>query len=186
MYFSHTLSFSCTSRMPIILMLVCLMLSQRSLRLLISFYIFSLSCSASVISTILSSSSLIHSSISNSPLVVASSILFTLSYCVVHFWLSIIQFFQVLIKHFLQLLDPCFHFISQSLDHLSYQYSEFFSRQTAYFLFICFVFSVSTIFLHLLHISLSFYFIYFIVFGVSFWQARKSWFLLIVESVHCG
>ena len=51
------------------------MVSQRSLRLLISFYIFSLSCSASVISTTLSSSSLIHSSISNSLLLVASSVL---------------------------------------------------------------------------------------------------------------
>ena len=74
-YFLIPFLFSCSSGMPIILMLVCLMLSQRSLRLLISFYIFSLSCSASVISTTLSSSSLIHSSISNSLLLVASSVL---------------------------------------------------------------------------------------------------------------
>ena len=74
-YFLIPFLFSCSSGMPIVLMLVCLMLSQRSLRLLISFYIFSLSCSASVISTTLSSSSLIHSSISNSLLLVASSVL---------------------------------------------------------------------------------------------------------------
>ena len=46
-------------------MLVCLMLSQRSLRLSsILFILFSLLCSLAVISTILSSSSLIHSSAS--------------------------------------------------------------------------------------------------------------------------
>ena len=64
---------SSSSRILIIHMLVCLMLFQRSLRLssFLSIF-FSLFCSASVLSTILSSRSLIHFSASNSLLLVPS------------------------------------------------------------------------------------------------------------------
>ena len=64
--FSQTLSFfSSSSGTPIIRMLVCLVLSQRSLRLSsILFILFSLFCSLAIISTVLSSSSLIRSSAS--------------------------------------------------------------------------------------------------------------------------
>ena len=63
--FSVPFFFSSSSGTPIIQMLVCLMLSQRSLRLsLILFILFSLFWSAVVISTVLSSRSHNHSSAS--------------------------------------------------------------------------------------------------------------------------
>ena len=63
--FSDPLLFSFSSGTPIIQMLLQLILPQRSLQLSLSFFIlFSLSCSSAVISTILSSSSLIHFSAS--------------------------------------------------------------------------------------------------------------------------
>ena len=59
--FSYPFFFSSSSETPIIQMLVCLILSQRSLRLSsVLFILFTLFCSSEVISTILSSSSLIH------------------------------------------------------------------------------------------------------------------------------
>ena len=64
-FFSSPLFFS-SSGMPIIQLLVHLVLSQRSLRLSSVLFIpFSSFCSSEVISTILSSSSLIHSSASD-------------------------------------------------------------------------------------------------------------------------
>ena len=63
--FADPFFFSSSSGTPIIQMLVRLMLSQRSLRLSsIPFIVFSLFCSAVIISTILSSRSLIRSSAS--------------------------------------------------------------------------------------------------------------------------
>ena len=63
--FSVPFFISSSSGTPIIQMSVCLMLSQMSLRLSsIFFHLFSLFCSAVVISTIFSSRSLIHSSAS--------------------------------------------------------------------------------------------------------------------------
>ena len=63
--YSDPFFFSSYSGSPIIQMLVHLVLSQRSLRLSsILFILFSLLCSSAVISTILSSNSLIHSSAS--------------------------------------------------------------------------------------------------------------------------
>ena len=62
-YFLSPVFFSFSSGTPIIRMLVCLMLSQRSLRLSsILFILFSSFCSAVIISTILCSRSLICSS----------------------------------------------------------------------------------------------------------------------------
>ena len=59
--FSYPFFFSSSSGTPMIQMLVCLILSQRSLRLSsVLFILFTLFCSSEVISTILSSSSLIQ------------------------------------------------------------------------------------------------------------------------------
>ena len=71
--FSHTLSFS--SETPIIWTLVHLILSQRSLRLFsILFILFPLFCSSAVTSTILPSSSMIHSSSSDIVLLISSRV----------------------------------------------------------------------------------------------------------------
>ena len=75
--FSDPFFFSSSSGTPIIQMLVCLVLSQRSLRSFSIFFIlFSLLCSSAVISTILSSSSLIHSFASVILLLIPSSVFF--------------------------------------------------------------------------------------------------------------
>ena len=64
--FSYPFFFSSSSGTPIIQILVCLILSQRSLRLSsVLFILFTLFCSSEVISSILSSSSLIRSSASD-------------------------------------------------------------------------------------------------------------------------
>ena len=66
-----------SSGTPIIRMLVCLILSQRSLRLSsVLFILFILFCSSEVISTILSYSSLIHSSASDVLLLIPSRVFF--------------------------------------------------------------------------------------------------------------
>ena len=71
--FSVPFFFSSSSGTPVIQMLVCLMLSQRSLRLSsILFILFSLFCSVVVISTILSSRSLLRSSASVTLLLIPS------------------------------------------------------------------------------------------------------------------
>src|SRR5574337_1321273 len=76
--FSYLFFFSSSSCTPIIQMLVCLILSQRSLRLSsVLFILFTLFCSSEVISTILSSSSLIHSSASGILLLVPSRVFLT-------------------------------------------------------------------------------------------------------------
>ena len=97
--FSYTFFFSPSSENPAIWMLVCLMLSQRSLSvssfLFILLYLF---CSPSVISTTLSLSSLTYTSkwlYYWFPL-----LYFYFSYCVVHCWWSVFYFFEVLVKHF--------------------------------------------------------------------------------------
>ena len=75
--FSGPFSPSPPSGTRIMRMLVHLMLSQRSLRLSSFLYIpFSLFCSAAVISTILSSGSLVHSSVSVILLLIPSSVFF--------------------------------------------------------------------------------------------------------------
>ena len=71
-FFLYPFFFS-SSGTPIILMLVCLTLSQRSLRLsFVLFILFTLFCSSEVISTILFFSSLIHSSASDILLLIPS------------------------------------------------------------------------------------------------------------------
>ena len=45
--------------------------------------------------------------------------------------------------------------------------------KTAYFFFICLVFRAFTTVLHLLHVSLSFHFVYFLIFEVSFLLAER-------------
>ena len=95
------------------------MLSQRSLRLsLFLFILFSLFCSASVISNIPSSSSLICSYASVILLLVPSSIYFV-SVIVWYYWLSILYFFYALVKDFFYLLSLCLHFIYLCLYFIS-------------------------------------------------------------------
>ena len=74
------------------------------------FYFYSFLCSASFISTISSSSSLILSSASVLLLSVPLSV-FLICYCIVHYRLTILYCFWILVKHFLNLLSPCFWFI---------------------------------------------------------------------------
>ena len=77
---------------PIIQMLVCLILSQRSLRLSsVLFILFTLFCSSEVIFTILSSSSLIHSSASDILLLIPSRV-FLIS--VIVLFVSVCLFFN--------------------------------------------------------------------------------------------
>ena len=72
--FSYPFLFPSSSWTPIIQRLVCLILSQRSLRLSsVLFILFTLFCSSEVISNILSSSSLIHFSASDILLLIPSS-----------------------------------------------------------------------------------------------------------------
>ena len=93
--FSYPFFFSSSSGTPIIQMLVCLLLSQRSLRpSSVLFIVFTLFCSSEVISTLLSSSSLICSS--------ASDILLLIPFRV--FLISVIVLFVYL---FLILLGLC-------------------------------------------------------------------------------
>ena len=101
-FFKNFLSaffFSSSSGTPITQILVCLILSQRSLRLSSIFILFPLFCSLAVISTILSSSSLIHSSVSVILLLVPSRVFFNISNCVIHlclFFISSMSFVIVL------------------------------------------------------------------------------------------
>ena len=74
--FSYPFFFSSSSGTPIVQMLVRLILSRRSLRLSSILYIlYTLLCFSEVISTILSSSSLIHSSVSDILLLIPSRVL---------------------------------------------------------------------------------------------------------------
>ena len=76
--FSHTFFFFYSPGVPIIRMLVCMILSQRSLRLFsVLFILFTLFCSSEFISTILSSSSLICSSASYIQLLIPSRVFLT-------------------------------------------------------------------------------------------------------------
>ena len=131
--FSGTFSFSSSSETPIIWVWMCLMLSQRSLKLSsFLFTLYSIFCSAVVISTILSSSSLIHSSGSLNSTIDSFQCIFNFNYCVVNYtqwayWFLCSSVLWVLVKHFLYLLDLCLPSVSDSLDHLYYHYSEFFS-----------------------------------------------------------
>ena len=80
--FSYRFFFSSSSGTPIIQVLVCLILSPRSLRLSsVLLILFTLFCSSEVISTILSSSPLIHSSASDILLLIPSRI-FLISFIV--------------------------------------------------------------------------------------------------------
>ena len=89
--FSDPFFFSSSSGTPIIQILVRLVLCQKSLRLSsILFFLFSLFCSSAVISTVLSSSSLICSSASVILLLIR---IFHFSYCAVHLYLLVLQFF---------------------------------------------------------------------------------------------
>ena len=113
-------------------MLVQLTLSQKSLRLsLILFILYPLFCSLEVISTILSSNTMICFSASVIQLLVPSTVFLLSVIFAIHICLLILYFFYVFVncincfKCFLQF----FHSIFQALEHLYYDYSEFFFRQ---------------------------------------------------------
>ena len=93
--FLYSFFFSSSSVIPIIRMLVHLILSQRSLRRSSVLFIrFTLLCSSEVISTILSSSSLIHPSASNVLLLIPSRV-FLIS--VIVLFVSVCLFFNSLV-----------------------------------------------------------------------------------------
>ena len=95
-FFSSPLFFS-SSGMPIIQLLVHLVLSQRCWRLSsVLFILFTLFCSSEVMSTILSTSSLIHSSASDILLLIPSR-LFNISICVVCPCMVILYFFEAFV-----------------------------------------------------------------------------------------
>ena len=136
-------------------MLVHLILSQRSLRLSsVLFILFTLFCSSEVISTILSSSSLSHSSAPDILLLISFRV-FLISISVLFF--SVCLFFK---SSKSLLIDSWYflHFVFKVFDHLYYPYSEFFPRLFAYFLFIYLDSCVPSLFLHLCSISVPFHF----------------------------
>ena len=110
-------------------MLVRLMLSQRSVRLSsILFILFSLFFSVAVISTILSSRSLILYSASVILLLIPSRA-FLNSFIVLFITVCLLfSFSRSLLNVSCIFSIPCFHSISEILDHLYYHYSEFFFR----------------------------------------------------------
>ena len=123
--FSSLFYFSSSSGTPIIRVLVHLIWSQRSLKLSsVLFILFTLFCSSEVISTILCSSSLIHSSASDILLLIPSRV-FLIS--VIMLFVSVCLFFnssRSLLIDFLHFL----HFAFKVFDHLYYHYSKFFFR----------------------------------------------------------
>ena len=119
--FSYSFFFSFSSGTPIIQMLVHLILSQRSLRLSSALFIlFTLFFSSEVIPTILSCSSLIHSSASDILLFIPSRV-FLISISVLFF--SVCLFFK---SSKSLLIDSWYflHFVFKVFDHLYYPYSE--------------------------------------------------------------
>ena len=134
---------------------------------------FSLFCSASVISSILSSSSLINSSASFTLLLLSSRI------CLISVIASMCSWSMSVV--YLSMLPFCF----EILDHVYSHYSELLFRLTIYFLLLCLVLWVFTMFPHCC-IFLSFSFVYFTMFGVSILQFGRSYFLLIGESAPVG
>ena len=91
-FFSYPFFFSSSSGTPIIRMLVHLIWSQKCLKLSsVLFILFTLFCSSEVISTVLSSSSLIHSSASDILLLIPSRV-FLISVTVL--FISVCLFFN--------------------------------------------------------------------------------------------
>ena len=192
---SYSFIFSPSSETPIIQMLV-LMLLQRSLRLsslvfvcLFVFILFSLFCSASVISTILSSNSLIHFSASVIQLLVPFSAFFVL--------ISVIAFSLLIVCSLVRLL-LCYTFLksSQSVPSFYLSASIVFPRFWIIFPIILLKYfsgrlSISSLFLWPLGFPLCSFiccmFLYHfillnLVFGISFPHSAESYFLLLVES----
>ena len=135
-------------------MLVHLILFQRSLRLSSALFIlFTLFCSSEVISTILSSSSLIHSSASDILLLIPSRV-FLISVIVLFVYVCL--FFNSSRSLLLILIFSPFCFQGFWSSLLSF--AEFSFRYFAYFHIIHLDFCVSSSFLHLCSISLPFHF----------------------------
>jgi len=90
---------------------------------------------------------------------------YPLSHSVVYCWLSVLCLFQILVKYFLYLLDPCLHSLCVSLllprfwiifPIFTLNYFSGGLPASSSFVYLVGV----TMFLHLLHVSLSFYFVY--------------------------
>ena len=89
--FLHPFFFSFSSGIPIFQMLMCLMLSQRPLRLFsFIFILFSLFYSMAVIFTTLYSNSFIYSSASVILLLISYNAFLNFYYCVIHLFLSLL------------------------------------------------------------------------------------------------
>ena len=100
-------------------MLVCLIFSQRSLKLSsVLFILFTLLCSSEVIFTILSSSSLICSSASVILLLIPCYVFF-ISVIVLFIWFFCCSLNLLLVKHFLYFLSLCLHsfFVAVEILH---------------------------------------------------------------------
>jgi len=187
--FSVPFCFSSSSGTSITQMLVCLILSQRSLKLSsIIFILFPLLCSSATISTILSSSSLFHSSASVNLLSFPSRV-FLISVIVLFIFVCLFFISSIFLVIVLILLIASWYFIHsifKVLEHLDHHYSEFFCRYLNYFLLGFFFFLVlcaSSLFLHLSNIFLPFLF-FIITFDVSFSQAfRSNSFFLLVSAL---
>ena len=126
-----------------------LTLSHRSLMLSSFILILFSSFLSSFISTILSSTSLIFSSASVLLLLVPSRVLLNISYCFVHYWLTLfISYISLSLSLVYFSITPfCFHDFVSSL--LSLFWILF---QVDYLLLFCLVWWVFIMFLHLLNI----------------------------------
>ena len=118
---------SSPSGASIMQMWVLLMLPQRFLKLSSFLYIlFSLLHSLTLISIILSSRLLMHSSASVILLLIHSRYFSLWLFISVHFCLFLLQIFNLIVKNFLYPLNLCLHSFPKILDHFYYHYDEFF------------------------------------------------------------
>ena len=127
-YFLIIFFFSLSPGTSVIWMLVCIMFSQRTLRLSSLIFILLYSLLQLFLHSIFL---LTYRPFASVILLLAPSSVLCFSYCLAHCWLTILHFFQVCIKHFLYLLYPCLHhiylclhFISEIWGHLYYHYSK--------------------------------------------------------------
>ena len=154
--FSYPFFFSYYSGTPIIRMLVCLIWSQRSLRLSsVLFILFTLFCSSEVISTILSSSSQIRSFASGILLLIPSRV-FLIS--VIVLFVSVCLFFNYS-RSFVNWFFHFLHFVFKAFDHLYYHF-EFLSGSLPISSSFIWTSVFSSLFLRLCSISLPFHYFF--------------------------
>ena len=155
-------------------MLVCLILSQRSLRLSsVLFILFTLFCSSEAIFTFLSSSSLIHSPVSDILLLIPSRV-FLISVIV----FSLYVYYLVLLSLF-KLILAFYPFCFQGVWWYLLSLFWIFFKVVFLFLFTYLYFCVSSLFLHLCSISMPFhyFFLTYRVWGLLFSGFKVEFFL---------